>query len=505
MNRMINFSLRLKALTFVMPVLLLAVCGFTGRAEAEEPGDIGEMTLSRALELAVRGNAGYRMAQRDFEKALLDLKIAGGSLEPYMQLSTSLSGDNFWSPADGDDEETKGHNSRANGSISFGFPLITGGDLSIYATSQRTFNTGQFFVNEELVSGVESYGASTGVQYTQPLLEGFRMSSERYSIESAVLGLKAAEQTFNEAGVLLIDGIKQSWYSVIKARETVEVRKLSLKQAEELAEITRAKVEEGISAEFEVLQAESGTYSRREELLIAESSLANAKESLLEAIGLPLNTRFEIEGEIDKPGKRPALNPDSMTLKALEERQAVRLQRESVELSRLALENAKDRLKPQLDFSAGAGFAGSDSDFSGAWDNLADERSWQWSTGLTYTIPVGGNKTDKAYCKRARLDLENAEIRLEEVERGVELEVRSAVRRLDTAWERVQVSLEGQKVQERKLEIEIGRFEEGLSTNYILLDYQEDLDQARLSHLEALIEYRLALSNLDRVLGRMEI
>jgi outer membrane protein TolC len=416
-----------------------------------------------------------------------------------------MSGNNFWSPAEGEDPETQGHNSRANGTISLTLPLITGGDFSIYTSNQRTFNTGTFFVNEELVSGIENYGASAGVSYNQPLLEGFRMSGSRYSIESASIQLKAAEQTLSEARISLVDSVKQSWYSVIKARETVEVRKMSLRQAEELAEVTRAKVEQGILAEFEILQAESGIYSRREELLIADTAFANARESLLEELGLSLDSRFEIVGEVEKPGAKSELDAGVLTETALEHRQAVRLQRETVALNRLVVKRSRDRLKPQLDFSAGMGFAGSDMDWSGAWDNMSDERAFQWSTGLTYTVPVGGNKSDKAAWKQAKLNLENSLILLEETERAVELEVRAAVRRVDTAWERVQVSLEGQRVQERKLEIEEGRYAEGLSTSYILLDFQEDLDLARLAHLEALIEYRLALSNLDRVLGRLEI
>jgi outer membrane protein TolC len=41
----------------------------------------------------------------------------------------------------------------------------------------------------------------------------------------------------------------------------------------------------------------------------------------------------------------------------------------------------------------------------------------------------------------------------------------------------------------------------GKSTNYLLLQYQRDLADARTTELKAIVDYTLALSDLDRVMG----
>jgi outer membrane protein len=54
---------------------------------------------------------------------------------------------------------------------------------------------------------------------------------------------------------------------------------------------------------------------------------------------------------------------------------------------------------------------------------------------------------------------------------------------------------------ETKLVAEEKKLKVGLTTNYVVLQYQRDLADARSAELRALIEYNLAMAYLDKSLG----
>jgi len=54
---------------------------------------------------------------------------------------------------------------------------------------------------------------------------------------------------------------------------------------------------------------------------------------------------------------------------------------------------------------------------------------------------------------------------------------------------------------QRKLEAEEERLKVGLSTNYIVLQFQRDLATQQTQELRAVIDYNLSLARLDRSLG----
>jgi outer membrane protein TolC len=54
---------------------------------------------------------------------------------------------------------------------------------------------------------------------------------------------------------------------------------------------------------------------------------------------------------------------------------------------------------------------------------------------------------------------------------------------------------------EQKLDAEEKKLKVGLTTNYVVLQYQRDLADARSSELRAIIDYNLSLAQLDRTTG----
>ena len=123
-----------------------------------------------------------------------------------------------------------------------------------------------------------------------------------------------------------------------------------------------------------------------------------------------------------------------------------------------------------------------------------------WSVYLTLEIPFNTflSRADYAVAKVA---VEQAELRLKQQEQQAFLEIKTAVRAVETNYQQVQAYKIARELAEKKLEAEESKLRAGLSSNYFVLQYQRDLALAKSSELRSLIDYNLSLSRLDKALG----
>jgi outer membrane protein TolC len=97
--------------------------------------------------------------------------------------------------------------------------------------------------------------------------------------------------------------------------------------------------------------------------------------------------------------------------------------------------------------------------------------------------------------------LKQADLRLRDQERQVVLEIKTAIRAVQTGYKRVQAYTAARELAEKKLGAEAEKFKVGKSTNYLLLQYQRDLADARSIELKAVVDYTLSLAFLDKAMG----
>jgi outer membrane protein TolC len=90
---------------------------------------------------------------------------------------------------------------------------------------------------------------------------------------------------------------------------------------------------------------------------------------------------------------------------------------------------------------------------------------------------------------------------IRKLEQAVRLEVRTAIRQVETNRQLVETNAIATKLQEQALEDEKKRYEVGVSTSYRVLEFEEDLARARSNELRALVDHRKALISLDRAEG----
>lgn len=164
---------------------------------------------------------------------------------------------------------------------------------------------------------------------------------------------------------------------------------------------------------------------------------------------------------------------------------------------------AKNGLLPTL--NATVGYTGD----SASWDGLSNVNKDLtkatypgYSASLQFAMPVF-NRAAKGKLIQARANRRSSELGLKDLQLGIKLEARTAVRNLEAAEKSVKAAEKTRIFREKDLEAEQKKFENGMSTNFLVLSKQNDLDSAKAQELQAQITYMNAVTSLEKALGNL--
>ncbi len=207
---------------------------------------------------------------------------------------------------------------------------------------------------------------------------------------------------------------------------------------------------------------------------------------------------------------------------AMQKRPDLRMSKIDLKTTELNLAYAKNQLLPSLSLSAGysgSGISGTqliydgnplfgvvigqiEGGFSDAFKDTLGFKYPNWNIGLTLDISLSNFITKSSYAL-AQLSMKTAVLNQQNLEKTAVNEVRSAVRQMQTSYKLVQANQVARDLAEKKLAAEEEKLRVGLSTNYIVLQYQRDLGSARTAELQAIINYNVAQTSLERAMGTL--
>ena len=89
-------------------------------------------------------------------------------------------------------------------------------------------------------------------------------------------------------------------------------------------------------------------------------------------------------------------------------------------------------------------------------------------------------------------------IRLAELRRAIEIEVRGAAREVEVRFRRTELARRARALTERKLDIERAKLNAGRSSNFRLVRFEDDLVRSQNNEIGTITAYLNALTALDR-------
>jgi outer membrane protein len=469
------------------------------------------LTLDEAVEVALRQNLGLSIQRYNRNRARLGIAQTLGIYD-VLANATGLAQDEASPPT------TELAASEVNfQQVTFGFDQLfpTGGVLSLdWVNFRRESNLAFSRFNPE-------YNSDLAFSFNQPLLRGFgRLATER-DLLVARNRSQASREDFENQLVLTVQDVIDAYWNLVGARQQLIVAEESMKLARELHDRNRIQVEVGTMAPLELVQSEAAIAEREEGIITAQSALGDAEDALRRLLNLP-------EGELWATEIRPATDPAiqhtpidvaAAIQTALAERPELREVQADIELARIQSQFARNEERPTLDFNVSYGFEGaggnliardpdgnpiivSTGGFGDAFNQVSGLDFDGWTAQLTFGFPLQ-NRTARALRAIADLDLQRTETAMEDVRSAIVTEVRGAARRVETAAKQIDAARASRTFQERNLDAERKRYENGMSTSFQITQIQEDLTLARSREVNSVVNYRIALAEYQRATGRL--
>ncbi|MBI4476269.1 MAG: TolC family protein, partial [Acidobacteria bacterium] len=372
-------------------------------------------------------------------------------------------------------------------------------------------------------SALRNPGYSTNLiaRYTQPLLRNLKTDSTRTSLLTTRISQQVADINLRATIVNTEASIRNAYWDLVFAVQAVEAARRSLDLAEKLVQDNRMRVEIGTMAPIDVVQAEAEAASRRQALVQQEATRRTTELALKRLI--VGGTEDELWRATLNPTDRPGLVAEPIDLEgavrnALQSRTDLSVARKTLDSNDLSIRNLHNQTLPSLDLvtnyqlqgRGGTEFRRAPGSLGGAilqtfpggyLDALRGIRGVDaptWSFALNLSYPIGRSAAD-ANLARARLQLQQTQAQIKQVELQIATDVTSAALAVRNSQEAVQAATSSRELFERRLDAQQSKFEVGMSTNYEVVQAQRDLADAQNSELRALLNYRKALVDFQRV------
>jgi outer membrane protein TolC len=276
-------------------------------------------------------------------------------------------------------------------------------------------------------------------------------------------------------------------------------------------EQNQRRLDAGVGTEVEVLQAEANLARRQEERLFADVTLRAAQDKLKAKL-FPGTNEKTWDAQISPVTPLPssvdgAVPPWTAALAlALENRAELRQQRLAIDAADLSVAVSKSERLVGLDLELSSRARGFDGNNRDAFDSATSFEYPANRAALTLSVPLGNRSASNAE-RAARANARSARLVYNQIESQVAAEVREAVRQILYQSEAVKAAAKSLELARRQLSAEDARYREGLSTNFQVLEFQQQLAEALSSEKRARVLYAKALATLAKsegVLGERE-
>jgi len=318
------------------------------------------------------------------------------------------------------------------------------------------------------------------------------------TVKKAELDIEAAEVAAKVSGNALVQQVKQAYFSILLARESKRVLQQAYDLALYNAKMVSEKFDKGSVSEYDKLRAEVRVKNQKPPLVAAELSEALSSMKLRVLMGDDPETPICFSGSIsDYAGRMVAISDtEGLLEKAANHPELYALDVQS----RLLMQSekmVKMAYLPTLSASGNYQWTSLNEDFK-----IGSYRWTPYSTvGLSLNIPLfdGGQKAMRL--KQLRLSAETLDDRAEELLRGLNLEVRSALMSMQNALEELDSNRAGVEGAEKAYAISTKRYETGAGTLLELNDSEMTLTQSRLAYQQSIYNYMVAKTSLEKATG----
>lgn len=357
-----------------------------------------------------------------------------------------------------------------------------------------------------LLPGIALKGQATEAK-SQNTLSGVDATNEQYSVgvsgnqliyDFGKTGAQVRQANYSLAAVRAADKstrlsvtttAKTAYFNFLLAQKVLGVARESLKQSQQHLEDAQTQFEIGKQAKYAVIKAEVDVANAQVNLIKAENGVKSAMVGLETAAGVPMPATIRFLDSLD-------MHEDDMTLeKALSDADSLRPDLRGatakVEVARSQIAASRASFLPNISGSAG---------YSYQKNGTSDWRN-NWSIGASLTQPIYEGGAIRAGVDQAKASIMQAEAVLDQTWQDARSEVSQAIIDKQDAQERITAAVKFIEQADLGLSMSQERFRAGSATFIEVTDAEVALVNARITHAQALYDYRVAHAKLLQAVG----
>jgi outer membrane protein len=316
-------------------------------------------------------------------------------------------------------------------------------------------------------------------------------------IRSALKGKSLAEQAYKSVTLKTIADVKKAFYGALLARENYKITKIRVDLAEDNLKNVENLYRQGIASEYDYISAQVQYQNLLPLLIQAENNLELAKNALKLVLGIDVKEDIEIEGEMKVDS---LIGVDyASSLKDLYEKNPDLKQAElQVELSREIVSLEVSGHLPSLFLTGNLQYQAQANDFN------FNQYRWIRTTfiGLQIQIPIFNGFGTQARVDQAQASFQQAIERLNFTKQALENELKNTIYRIEQSGRRIESQKRAVELAELGYKIARKRFESGVGTQLEVSNAEVNLAQARLNYSQAIYDYLIAMSELEKLTGK---
>ena len=412
--------------------------------------------------------------------------------------------------------------------------LQWGTNLSVGFSNNRTTTNGPFTNYSPLIN--------SGFQFrmTQHLLQGLGFVPNTRFIRIAKNNREISDVAFRLQTITTVDQIENMYWDLVFAYENVRVQQESLAFAQKTLSDTQKQVQIGSLAPIEVVRAQSTVATDQQNLITAQNNLQLQQLLMKNALSRNLHDAALADAEViptstvQLPEQEPVIPTEDLVNDALGHRAELaesRIDLTNREINNKAVRNAQ---LPTLDLFAyygGSGLGGGQNPanlcanqppglralgfcsgppsplapvatvgYGSALNELVNSSAPDKGLGVTVNIPIR-NRDAQANQVRAELEYRQAQMRLQQIENQIRIEVRNAQFTLQQNRAAVAAAQAAAELGRQSLDAEQKKLNLGASTSTLVLQNESVLATNESNLVSAMAAYEKSRIELDRATG----
>jgi outer membrane protein TolC len=388
------------------------------------------------------------------------------------------------------------------------------------------FNNTRQTSNSPFTNVSPALNSSFNFRLTQHLLQGFGFAPNSRFIRIAKNNREISDVAFRWQITTTVDQIENMYWDLVFAYENVRVQQEQLAFAQKTLSDNKKQVEIGTLAPIEVVRAQSTVASNQQTLTVAQTNLQLQQLLMKNALSRTLVDPVLADAEViptstmELPAQEPVVPVQDLVNDALAHRPELAEQR--INLSNTAISNKaiRNSLLPSVDLFAyygGSGLGGVQNplatscpfppcatfpttSYGDTLNQLVNSTAPDKGAGITINIPLR-NRFAQANQVRGELEYRQSQLRLQQLENQVRIEVRNAQFGVQQNRASVASAQAAVDLARQSLDAEQKKYALGASTSTLVLQNQAAMTQAEVTLVSAKAAYEKAEIELDRAIG----